>query len=67
MSQLIYAADNVRIDHLGKKSGAVAVKRVSPLVPNSFPWMRTLSRQLKTKVENSLYLYVLQFDKFPTR
>jgi hypothetical protein len=67
MSQLVFTPDASRIDHLGRQSAVVSIRKITTLIPNSLPWMKTLTRQIKTKVENSLFLHILQFDKFPSR
>ncbi len=46
------------------KSSVLVIRKVLPLIPTAFPWAKSVVRQLRTNVDNTLYLYVTQFDKF---
>jgi hypothetical protein len=46
------------------------VKTVTPLMispSSSLLWSKHFARQLKTSVNNCMYVYIQQFDKFPTK
>jgi hypothetical protein len=66
-AQLVFKPESARLDHLGKFSGKYAIRKVMPLIPTAFPWAKAVSRQIKTSVENTIYVYPIQFDRFPSR
>lgn len=51
----------------GIKSPVLVIRKVMPLIPTAFPWAKSVVRQMRTNVDNTLYLYVTQFDKFHNR
>lgn len=48
-------------------SSTLNVRKVMPLIPIAFPWAKAVARQIKTKFDNSLFIYINQLDKFPSR
>ncbi|RYH30550.1 hypothetical protein EON65_04840 [archaeon] len=62
-SQLVFKPESTRLEPLGGKCG---VRKVMPLISSAFPWAKAVSRQLKTTVENTIYVYPIQFDRFPS-
>eukprot|EP01038_Epipyxis_sp_PR26KG_P007484 gene7484-10199_t len=64
-SPLIFTNTNTKLDRLGNKVAKVAILQVMPLF---LPTMsKDVTRQIKTSVDNTLFLYPLQFERFQHR
>ena len=48
-------------------SSILNVRSVMPLIPIVFPWAKAVARQMKTRFDNCLFLYINQLDKLPSR
>lgn len=44
-----------------------SIRKVLPLIPTTLPWACDVSRQMRTSVDNTLYLYLNQFDRFQAK
>lgn len=70
-SQLAYAQD-IRSNKPG--SAGQNIKAIMPLITSSSAsssslsiWSKQFGRQLRTSVSNCMFVYIQQFDKFPTK
>lgn len=66
-SPLVTADEPSVTDLFNTKSPVLVIRKVLPLIPTVFPWARSVIRQMRTNVDNTLYVYVTQFDRFNTQ
>ena len=64
-SPLVFSNTNAKLERLGNKVSKLAALQVMPLF---LPGMsKDITRQIKTSVDNTLFLYPLQFERFQHR
>lgn len=64
-SPFVYLKDVTNLEHLGKNSSKLVIRQALPLLPTIIS--KDITRLFKTSVDNTIFVYPLQLEKFQNR
>eukprot|EP00981_Chlorochromonas_danica_P009830 scaffold2831_cov249-Ochromonas_danica.AAC.31 len=65
--QIVLRPEYACNDLTQKSSRKCIIHKVTPFIPAALPCGKSVTRQIKTTMENTMFLYPVQFDRFSSR